>query len=319
MKEYVLENECIRIKFLDIGATVTEILKKANKTNFVLCYQDYADYQDNSYYLGATIGRVAGRVFPPFYRSYGGQRVALDVNEGRLHLHGGKAGLHRKVWSVCKLNEEAYCLEYKDNDSIYEPIALKIVYSIEGNRFSIRYEGHAQEPTVCNITNHSYFNLNQDKTIGIQKHWLTVQDSYLQLINHEFVPTGELDDMGRENAHFDFSKSKQIVDALELGTELSRICAGGIDVAYVFDKGRAAEILLESETRENDLRITSDQESCVIYTLNKVSVPKRINQGASIYKYGGVTFEMQRSPNYLHQSQDILTQRYIASTHYEIL
>lgn len=313
MEEYVLENEYLRVKFIDIGATLIELTKKQNETNYVLHYQDKRNYPDDFYYFG-TVGRIAGRVYPPVYKGR-----PLDTNEGRVQLHGGKAGLHKKHWFVKRIDATSYCLEYVDTESVYEPMYLKIIYSIEKNKLKVRYIGEALSPTVCNLTNHAYFNLNKDKTLGIAKHWLKLPKTSLQLVDNEFIPTGKLDDMKDEQAKFDFSRPKQINKAFEQGTELSKFCADGIDLAYVFDQGEPAEIFLASEDRKNALRITSDQEACVIYTLNKVERMEKINNGIWIYKHAGITFEMQRRPNYLQQVKDPLTKKYRATTVYEVL
>lgn len=89
MKKYKLENDEVLVEFLDCGGAITKLFKKSTATNYVLAYDDERHYEDNPYFLDTTIGRVAGRTFPPRYQNHQGKPVTLDVNEGDLHLHGG--------------------------------------------------------------------------------------------------------------------------------------------------------------------------------------------------------------------------------------
>ena len=77
MKKYTLENEFILVEFLDLGGCITKLEKKNNQTNFVLHYSDSETYQSNPYFLGATIGRNAGRTFPPYYLNSDEKQIRL--------------------------------------------------------------------------------------------------------------------------------------------------------------------------------------------------------------------------------------------------
>ena len=69
-----------------------------------------------------------------------------------------------------KIDETAYRLSYFDTDSVYEDMDFTIYYRLEGNTFIVEMHGNSEQPTICNLTNHSYFNLNHNKkrlkTIG---------------------------------------------------------------------------------------------------------------------------------------------------------
>ncbi len=78
------------------------------------------------------------------------------------------------------------------------------------------------------------------------------------------------------------------------------------------------KIILRDAERKNTLKIYSDQEACVIYTLNKISDQVKLSQKSTIEQFGGITFEMQRRPNYVHSEKDYLTTDYKAYTTYEI-
>ncbi|MEN2665902.1 hypothetical protein [Listeria aquatica] len=93
-------------------------------------------------------------------------------------------------------------------------------------------------------------------------------------------------------------------------------------MAYCFkepDDIEMAKIELTDDTETNQLVIRSNQEACVIYTANKITAPTPINSGRHMTKYQGITFEMQRKPNYVHEAMEYLTDDYYTFTEYEIL
>ncbi|MGJ8729429.1 hypothetical protein ACRW9N_03060 [Listeria aquatica] len=324
MKTYQIENDEVRIEFIARGGCLTKMINKKTDTNYLIHYADLDEYQTNPYFLGATIGRNAGRTSPPFYTNAAGEKVELDCNEGKLHLHGGQNGLHFQEWKVERLHGSAYELNFADTASPYENMQFRLVYRLEKNRFRIEMYGKANVPTICNLTNHAFFNLNTDKTT-IETHQLKTAEARLQLIDSEFVPTKGYVDFGDGEpsyAPFNFNSRAEVGKAFQLGTELSEICAGGIDLAYCFkepDDIEMAKIELTDDTETNQLVIRSNQEACVIYTANKITAPTPINSGRHMTKYQGITFEMQRKPNYVHEAMEYLTDDYYTFTEYEIL
>lgn len=102
-------------------------------------------------------------------------------------------------------------------------------------------------------------------------------------------------------------------------SELLKICNGGIDLAYRFIDDTALKIHLSNDTGDNQLKIYSNQESCVVYTLNKIGNIRQINDGISIYKHAGITFEMQNLPNYIHERSNYLANKIKSKTRYEII
>lgn len=320
MRTYQLENDQVLVEFLALGGCITKLINKKTGINYILSYQDQRYYQQNPYFLGATVGRNAGRTFPAYYKNASGKNVILDTNEGNVHLHGGKKGLHQKFWQVEPIDRKTYQLFYHDVTSSYEPMDLCLQYRLEENIFSIEMWGTADQPTICNLTNHSYFNLNKNKHQTIENHRLMLTPAKIQVIDQQFIPTGKYAEKNSlSEKYFDFTEEKLVKEALKNEIALSRICADGIDLAYCFEKtATSPKIQLTSDDGENQLIITTNQEACVIYTLNKIAQSVKVNSGIPIKKYQGITFEMQRKPNYVHETTDYLTQDYHSLTHYQL-
>lgn len=318
MNTYSIENEYIKIEFLTKGATVVSIRKKETNTEYILSYKNIDRYVNNVYYFGATIGRNAGRTYPTEYTNFSGNKVKLKPNENKVYLHGGEHGLDSVEWKISILEPDFALLEYTDTNSSYEKASINLVYQLIGKNFVVRYFGDAKTPTIFNLTNHSYFNLNGNRKCStVKNHYLKIEESDLQIVDDDFIPTEKYSEMKNEYQNFDFSSGKKIIEAFNADNDLSRKCKGGIDLAYCFKKNviTTPKIEIWSENRKNGLRIYSNQESCVIYTLNKL-----IDSEEEFQKYQGITFEMQKRPNYIHSSPgDYLQNNYYNYIRYEIL
>ena len=200
-------------------------------------------------------------------------------------MHGGEDGLDSVEWNLSILEADFALLEYKDTNPDYEKSSVNVIYQLIGKNFVIRYLGNAEIPTIFNLTNHSYFNLNGNRDNStVKNHYLKIEESELQIVDDDFIPTEKYSDMKNKYQNFDFSDGKKIIE-------------------------------IWSDDRKNGLRIYSNQESCVIYTLNKL-----IDSEEEFQKYQGITFEMQKRPNYIHSlSGDCLQTNYYNYIRYEIL
>lgn len=318
MNTYSIENEYLKIEFLSKGGTVVSIRKKETNIEYILSYKNIDRYVNNVYYFGATIGRNAGRTYPTEYTNFSGKKVKLKPNENKVYLHGGEDGLDSVEWNLSILEADFALLEYKDTNPDYEKSSVNVIYQLIGKNFVIRYLGNAEIPTIFNLTNHSYFNLNGNRDNStVKNHYLKVEESELQIVDDDFIPTEKYSDMKNKYQNFDFSDGKKIIEAFDVDNDLSRKCKGGIDLAYCFKKNviSTPKIEIWSDDRKNGLRIYSNQESCVIYTLNKL-----IDSEEEFQKYQGITFEMQKRPNYIHSlSGDCLQTNYYNYIRYEIL
>lgn len=323
MKEYVLENEYIKLKFLDLGGTITSLVKKNTQTNYILSYQNYTDYQNNSYYLGSLIGRSAGRTYPTYYINYDGEKQQLDANEGVKHLHGGAEGFHTQKFIVKKIDSFTFELVLNDTTSLYDKAQIKVYYILNGNRFILKVLGNSEVPTVFNVTSHLYFNLNSNNNDdGITNHKLKINSHQIQLVDESFIPTQRYEKYdSNHNQKFFFVNYKQINEAFNLNNNLSNKCNGGIDLAYYFENDTMDEckIHLIDDDGNNEMKIYSNQESCVVYTLNKISKKVKLKNNKNISKFGGITFEMQKLPNFVHNTNNCLENQYESLTVYEIL
>lgn len=131
--------------------------------DIVLGYDDIATYEKEDKYIGALIGRCGNRIARGHIQ-VAGRDYQLECNDGRNHLHGGsQTGFNKKLWAPM-VTQEGLCLSYTSpaGEGGYPgELRVAVWYSLSNdNEFSIRYEAKSDADTVCNLTNHTYFNLD---------------------------------------------------------------------------------------------------------------------------------------------------------------
>lgn len=151
----------------DWGGTIVSLFtpdRDGNLRDVVLGFARPEDYIANGPYFGALIGRYANRIAGGFF-SLDGKTYELPHNHiGGVHcLHGGNGYSHR-FWQANALNDRTLELSLfsPDGDSGFPGnLTVRVVYEVtEENELKICYFAETDAPTVVNLTNHSYFNLD---------------------------------------------------------------------------------------------------------------------------------------------------------------
>ena len=84
MKEIVLSNHDLKVIILPYGGIIKELWYKG--TNVVLGKKNAEEYLDNPWYMGACIGRYAGRLASEYTID---QVRYTHKKENAIQLHGG--------------------------------------------------------------------------------------------------------------------------------------------------------------------------------------------------------------------------------------
>ena len=178
-------------QIITYGARLTSWI--FNGVNVVLGYDNIADYEKDTAYKGAIVGRCANRIGGARFE-LNGKIYDIDKNDGgKNHLHGGFNGFERKIWSAeitgdgLKLSAES-----PDGEGGY-PGNLKVtaIYNLtDDNALEISYSATSDADTLCNLTNHTYFNLDGGGNILNQKIQIFA-DSYTWA-NSESIPDGRI-------------------------------------------------------------------------------------------------------------------------------
>ena len=273
IKEYIkdnlkfveVSNDVLTVTFCDLGASIYSI--KFNNKEMLLTPKDIEDYSTNNMYHGKTVGRTANRIKGNIIK-IDGKSYKLEENEFGNTLHGGANGLSTKIFKYkIKDSKNSYKVTFnrtsKDSESGF-PGKLKttITYSVHKIKpeLKIDFKAKTDQPTLCDLTNHSYFNLGEESVkplslkISSSKYLLTTTDELLPLSYKDVFE------------ELDFRKIKRIKKGLK-SPLIKQGKANGYDHYLKFDEiSKKPQITLKS--KDVQLKISTDFEGVQIYTDN---------------------------------------------------
>lgn len=289
IKVYTLENNFLKIEILNLGACIKKIeLKDKNNIprNIVLGYDNLEEYIENPAYLGAIIGRTAGRIKNGIL-NIDGKEYNLSINNSTNILHGGKNSISHRFWNIEKLNNKIICTIKSPNLENGYPgnIDIKIEYILSENELEIKYYADTDRETYLNLTNHSYFNLSGDYTNTIYEDILLINSDYFLGINENSIPTNLI---SLDDSIFNFRVPKKIKDFFSGDDEQKDLANNGIDHPYILNNKNA--VIIKNENTGIKMSVETDNPAVVIYTANYLNE-------IGFKKHSAICFETQEAPN----------------------
>lgn len=257
VEKFTLRQGRMTAEILTYGAALRALWapdKNGEPVDVVLGYDDLTGYEENGCYLGAVVGRYANRIAGAAC-SIDGRRVALEANEGIKSLHGGPNGFDRQVFELAQAAEDGVVLSYVSPDGeggFPGELTLRVTYTLTGQALRIRYEAVCDKETYCNITNHSYFNLNGGGDAMGHRLWLAA--SRFTPVGPDSIPTA----MARPVAGtpFDFTAEKALGRDIQADDQQLRN-VGGYDHNFVLDPAQGLR---------RAARLTGDRSGIVMET-----------------------------------------------------
>lgn len=197
---FVLKNtNGMEVCVTNYGGRIVSVLvpdKDGNKKDVVIGFdsiQDYINVPGNNY--GAAIGRYGNRIGNGTFE-LDGVKYDLPKNNFGHTLHGGDKGFHTVVFDANQIDDKTIELTYlsKDGEEGFPGnLNTKITYTLkDDNAIDIKYEAETDKPTVVNLTNHTYFNMDGDPD-SKNTDWLLMlnADKYTP-VDSTFMTTGEI-------------------------------------------------------------------------------------------------------------------------------
>lgn len=295
---YELKNSAgTTAKIITYGGRVQSFI--FNGVDVVLGYDDMAGYEKDAAYIGALVGRCANRIGGAKFE-LNGKIYEIDKNDGgKNHLHGGFNGFEKKIWSAEVVGESLkLSVESPDGEGGYPGnFKATVTYTLtEENALEIDYSATSDADTLCNMTNHSYFNLDGFGSGDILNQKIQIfADSYTWA-NNESVPDGRI--LSVENTPMDLREVHKIgehidddFDELNFGRGYDHnFCVGklGEMKKAAFAEGAKSGIKLEVFTTMPGLQF---------YAGNWLSGNPAGKNGAEILNRTGFALESQFYPN----------------------
>lgn len=165
----------------NFGGIVTAIRvpdSNGRQTDVTLGFGSLEHYLKKHPYFGAITGRVAGRLAGGAF-SLNAKSYQLSVNDPPNHLHGGTVGFDKRRWTaeVAK-GQNRLQLSYVSpagEEGYPGNVSLAVEYSVTpDNGLRIDYRATTDQPTLVNLTNHTYFNLAGEGHGDIAGHRLMI-------------------------------------------------------------------------------------------------------------------------------------------------
>lgn len=256
MEQVTIKNSSLELTVLSYGAVIQKLLVpdgEGGTFNVVVGLDRPEAYIKDEISLGSTVGRYAGRISGGGFKLQG---TFYDLyHEDGVHLHGGRRGFSWKSWKIDKDNVEgnpSVRLRYTSphlEEGYPGELQVTIYYTLNKNTLQIIHEAITDRPTVVNLTNHSYFQL--DNSGSIDHYFLKLGCSKYLETDSQMLPTGRiLDVTGHE---FDFRRGKK----------MGRL---RLDTPFVCDKEADLVAEVHSEHSGIRMRVESNQPALVVYT-----------------------------------------------------
>lgn len=291
----------VQLKLINYGAVVYELIvpdREGNLENIVLSYEDPYDYVKNKPYFGAVIGRTSGRIGGAAF-TLSGKEYRLAKNDGENNLHGGTEGFSFKLWDYSVTEgEDNTSVEFTymspDMEEGYPGnLTAGVKYTLtDRNELIIEYKATTDRDTLCNLTNHSYFNLSGNYKRKISEQYLRLKsDSFIEA-DKALIPTGRL--LSVMGTPMDFNTPKQVGRDIEIDYAALAI-AGGYDQPWLLSAAED-QIELYDETSGRRMTVSTSYPCVVIYTYNFANNEK-LKYGKLGSKCDGICFETQYEPD----------------------
>ncbi|WP_353185518.1 aldose epimerase family protein [Parapedobacter lycopersici] len=309
----ILKNDRgVTVALSDFGARIVSLLvpdRQGLLTDVVLGFPTIRGYTDAAeQYHGATIGRFANRIAGGKF-TLDGQTHTIEPNHGPNALHGGENGFHRQVWDrrVNYLQQaDFYYVSASGEAGFPGKLAVRVKYRLtDNNELIISYRAETTEPTVINLTNHAYFNLNGEGNGDVLGHLARINADHYLPVDQAQIPTGAVASVA--NTPFDFRKAKTI--GRDIGQPHDQLTPhGGYDHTYVLNTGPGPSASIVSPDTGICLEVFTNEPGLQFYTGNALDGADFGKQGKPYKQYGAFCLEAQHFPDSPNQPKFPSTQ-----------
>lgn len=269
---FTLKSGKIGMKVTNYGARVVALCvpaKDGKPVDVSLGYNSIDEYVNNKeYFFGAAIGRYGNRIGDARFK-LDSVEYTLAANDGKNHLHGGVKGYYDVVWKAKQLSDSKIEFTYLSaNGEEGYPGNLSITMTYEltpAGEFKIDYKATTDQKTVCNLTNHTYFNLSGEGSETINDHLLTFNADNFTPVDSTLITTGEI--LPVAGTPMDFSKATAIGERAD--ADFAQLKYGkGYDHNWVINKkGEGVELAatVVSPVTGIKLEVLTDQPGIQFY------------------------------------------------------
>jgi aldose 1-epimerase len=300
---YTLKNASgAYVQLCSVGAGIVSIVvpdKEGKLADVVLGYKKAQDYFADAPCAGKIPGRFANRIAKGKF-TLDGVEYTLPVNNGPNHLHGGPDGFQNQVWESRIEGDAVEFMYFSQDGEAGYPGNVKVVAHYtwgEDNSLKLIMTAETDKPTVVNLTNHVYFNLDGEASGSVLNHKLELNASQWLPTDETLIPLGAPEDVA--GTPMDFVEAKPI--GQDIQADFPALKYGkGYDNCYLIDGAMPGQLTpaadLWAAKSGRHLEILTTQPAVQVYTGNWL---KGCPQGKTrpYEDYDAVAIECQKAPD----------------------
>lgn len=300
---FVLKNKNnMEVCVTNFGGRIVSILvpdKTGKMQDVVLGFDNIKDYINIPSDFGASIGRYANRINKGKF-VLDGKTYQLPQNNYGHCLHGGPKGFQYQVYDANQIDSQTLQLTYKSKDGeegFPGNITCKVTMKLTNdNAIDINYEATTDKPTVVNMTNHSYFNLDGDAQSNAE-HLLTINADSFTPVDTTFMTNGKI--LPVKGTPMDFRTPNAIGKHIDANFEQLKN-GHGYDHNWVLNtKGDIKEkcATLKSPKTGITLDVYTNEPGIQFYAGNFLDGTIKGKHGITYNKRASVCLETQKYPD----------------------
>ncbi|MDB6170309.1 MAG: aldose 1-epimerase [Verrucomicrobia bacterium] len=309
-KEFTLKNRHgLRAVLLEYGAILQsiEVPDRAGKlADITLGYDTPAGWRSSTSYFGAVVGRYANRIAKGSF-TLGGKTYLLATNDNPAgipcHLHGGRVGFDKRSWSGREVEcRGAHGVEFTyvspaGEEGYPGKLESQVTYWLtDEDELKVEFVATTDQPTIVNLTQHTYWNLTGDPRKRITGHELTLAADEMLAVNSGLIPTGER--VPVRGTPFDFTQAARI--GKRIGVDDPQLKFGhGYDHCWVLRQ--SAGVRLAARLYDPDsgrvLEVSTDQPGIQFYSGNFLDGTAKGKGGIDYAFRTGLCLETQKFPD----------------------
>lgn len=301
---YTLTNaNGMEVCITNFGGRIVSVMvpdKDGVMRDVVLGFDSIADYVKYPSDFGATIGRYANRIGQGKF-SLDGVDYQLPTNNYGHCLHGGPKGFQYRVFDAVQPDQRTLKLSYlsKDGEEGFPGnLQCTVTFTLtDDNAIDIRYAAETDKPTIVNMTNHSYFNLDGDPSQNNSEYLLMVDADNYTPVDSTFMTTGEI--VPVEGTPMDFRQPTAV--GARIDDDFQQLKNGlGYDHNWVLntkgDDSRACATLVSPKTGIK-LEVFTNEPGIQVYAGNFLDGTLRGKKGITYGRRASVCLETQKYPD----------------------
>lgn len=301
VEQYTLSNRALSCDILTFGGSLRALRvpdRTGKSVDVLLGFDTLEPYRTHGKSFGALVGRYANRIGGARFTLNGTVYPLVANNNGVNHLHGGGLGYNRRVWKAESASDTALTLSlFSPNGEEGYPgdLLVRVTYTLTAEGLTIDYEARSDRDTVCNLTNHAYFNLSGHDSGP-------VLDQTIQLLADRYTPTDPLSIPTGEIAPVDgtpMDLRQPTPIGAHIGEDFAQLRqAGGYDHNWIPNgEGLRPIARAASPVSGISMEVLSDLPGVQFYTGNYVEGCPAGKGGAAYGKRWGFCLETQLFPD----------------------